>query len=893
MLNINSKLQTSFERGGAFIPARQSVARLTTVLFVVITAMFILTGCGGNLGALLKAARTGDFPCNLNPFQEKCYPEITAQLLAGTSKVNLTEGEIADETPQEKAARETQIALRAAQEAARKEALAKYAPQRQALIEPVVAECTVNPQAERCRDAFVWCSDFENTNSPECASALAAEEGVFSCLKDPYNEACDQQTALQETISGQVPVRDENGDIELDENGEEMTELKEVSLVENTRQARINYCRDDNDQGVANIEANPVLCASTVTNVCEDDDNPSGVFDVFCKDDPNAGETPYADERLKIATACRDDETLTVADGCTSVVEFCNATPFGNSNCDIPAFAPAREARVMKCITASTTATTNECGIELANNDCFGDPFIDGVGGVDCASEFNMGSDANVKTAQQNRAVLCVNAFIANRYPDICGGASATTCVMNPFGDTCEEGLGSAGVITAKQTRARYCIVGDRTADPLCAQSTDENCMQNPYHTDCVAFFGTEDQDKNARQFRTNHCEEQITAGTVTSDDLCDSFLSEGIACIANPFRKTPVLECADSDYNNARKTIVDRCRADSTIPGCASNFINSCINNPFAQFRVSETDQTPVPDEEACGALHFDSANVRLKFVNECRAGTRTEGCGGTNSVINLCNNDPFATYNVNGNPTDICAPAYFDGARIAACTDATTAGEADCTDDILSLPNTATWVQSFRDDSDTLVALNTTTPTNQFLLGTANGIATTGTDATATLLTIGDDSPNGVGFFTANDRFYAGLFDGANLGEPLDSGTQAGTWTGSLQAVVGSTVGSVLSMTLHVVYTGNTRVITAFVPSGDNHFLLEGTFTPNGVIEGTVNYGAFTGGVEGTPAGGRGTNGTLTGIIGQDGALGAFHSTATGTNGYAGGFIATKPAE
>ena len=214
----------------------------------------------------------------------------------------------------------------------------------------------------------------------------------------------------------------------------------------------------------------------------------------------------------------------------------------------------------------------------------------------------------------------------------------------------------------------------------------------------------------------------------------------------------------------------------------------------------------------------------------------------------------------------------------------------------DTLTRPNTATWVQSFRDDSETLVALNTTNPENQFLVGTANGIDTTGTTATATLLTIGNDAANGVGFFTANDRFYAGLFNGANLGAPLDSGTQAGTWTGSLQAVVGSTVGSVLSMTLHVIYAGNTRVITAFVPvSGNTHFLLDGTFTANGVIEGTVNYGAFTNGVEGTPTGGRATNGILTGIIGQDGALGAFHSNEAegATDGYAGGFVATKTTE
>ncbi len=848
MLNIKSKFQTSFERGGALIPARQSVARLATVLVVLMSAMFILTGCG--LGTLINAARTGDFPCNLNPFQPKCYPEITAQLTTERAKINLTEDEIAEETPEQKAAREVQIALRAEQEEARKEALAKYAPERQALIEPVVAECTTNPRAARCRDAFVWCSDFENTNSPECASALESETGLFSCLKDPYNEECDQVEALQEEISGEVPVKDEEtDDIKLDENGEEVTEVKTVTLVENTRQARINYCRGENDAGEANIDANPVLCESTVTNVCEDEDNPAGVFDVFCVDDP--GVTDYADERLRIATACRADEITTVEQGCTSVVEFCNETPFGNSNCDIPAFDPAREARVDECILASDTKSTNDCGIELANNSCFGDPFIHGTGGVDCTDRLNMGSLENVKTAQQNRSVLCVNAFIASRYPDICGGASANeVCVTDPFGPTCAEGLGVEGQVTAQQTRAQYCVVGDKTADPLCTGIQAEPCFIDPAGDACDEFFG---------DAVYTFIDAEGATKTGTQQDRAQS--QRGIYCA----------------------TFLQTEGRTETSTLCEATFVNYCETGQNL-FRDSTDVRTP-----AC-LSRPDYDDKRLQFVNECRAGTRTTECGSERSVINACNNEPFGSYQ-----DDPCAPKHFDGARIAACTDATTAGTGNCTDEILTRPNTATWVQSFRDDSDTLVALDTNSATaiNQFLLGTADGIATTGTTATATTLSIADDSSSGVGFFTANDRFYAGLFDGANLGEPLNSGTQAGEWTGSLQATLGANVSDVLPMTLNVTYTGNTRVIIAFVPSGDNHFLLEGTFTAEGVISGDVNYGAFTGGEASTPANSRGTNGTLTGLIGQDGALGAFHSTATGSDGYAGGFVATKPAE
>ncbi len=862
MLNINSKLQTLFARGGAtggaLIPARQSVARLTTVLFVVITAMFILTGCG--LGTLINAARTGNLPCNINPFQAKCYP--TPQVADEKIKKILTEDEIAALTPEQIEEREKEIAAREAQAAKRKAELEQYAPQRQALIEPVVAECTVNPRAARCRDAFVWCSDFENTNSPECASALAAESGVFSCLKDPYNKACEQQAALQEEISGQVVVRDEEtGDVMLDDNGEEVTTEKKVSLVENTRQARINYCRDTNDAGVPNIEANPVLCESTVTNVCNDPENPSGVFDVFCE-----GEV-YEARRLDIVTGCNAETLTTVEEGCTSVVKFCNLNPFGNPNCNIPAFAPAREVRVNKCIIASTATAATECGVELANNPCFGDPFVDGVDGVDCADPLNMGSPENVKTAQQSRSVLCVNAFIASRYPDICGGASATECVMNPFGD-CADDLGTAGQTTARQVRALYCVIGTKTEDPLCSGIQMEECFIDPSDDACDEFFG------DTYTYTDENDEEQ----TIEQQDRAEN--QRGVYCAT-------VFSTQGGTTNNTlcEAIVVNYCeRAQGT-------------NNPTPNLFIDSTNPR-LPD---CLSRE-DYDGKRLQFVDECRAGTRTTGCA--SGAILVCNNDPFGSY-VNPavtaeeatatNPVrdaiplpDICTPAHFDGARADKIAECLVADATGC-DATFEHPNAATWLDSF----DTpLVALDTSTPKNQFLLGTADGIDTP-SNVTATLLTIEDDAKNGVGFFSANSKFYAGLFNGANLGEPLNDVAQAGTWTGNLQAVVGTsaTLGAVLPMTLNVVYTGNTRTINAFVlVSGETHFLLNGTFTEYGVIDGTVNYGPFTGKVESTPMDNRGTNGILTGIIGQDGALGAFHSNESETSGYAGGFIATK---
>ena len=187
-----------------------------------------------------------------------------------------------------------------------------------------------------------------------------------------------------------------------------------------------------------------------------------------------------------------------------------------------------------------------------------------------------------------------------------------------------------------------------------------------------------------------------------------------------------------------------------------------------------------------------------------------------------------------------------------------------------------------------------------NRFLFGAPDeegGLRTGNNDATpqdVVNVRIGDTS-QGVGFFTGLGSdgvayYYAGILLQTSLGEYLTSASE-GTWNGKFRAVVGGVLMSAeVDMTLSVTFS--TRKINAFVPNGNNHFLLEGDFNQNGVIEGTVNYGAFTANTR-TPVAGRATNGTLIGLIGQGGAVGAFISTATGSAGYAGGFVVQRSSE
>ena len=87
------------------------------------------------------------------------------------------------------------------------------------------------------------------------------------------------------------------------------------------------------------------------------------------------------------------------------------------------------------------------------------------------------------------------------------------------------------------------------------------------------------------------------------------------------------------------------------------------------------------------------------------------------------------------------------------------------------------------------------------------------------------------------------------------------------------------------------------------DNYFHLNGSYDTGGIITGTVNYGTFSDIDARTPTDNRANNGILTGIIGQDYAVGAFVSGTstdggatitggTGDDGFAGGFIASSTA-
>ncbi len=200
-----------------------------------------------------------------------------------------------------------------------------------------------------------------------------------------------------------------------------------------------------------------------------------------------------------------------------------------------------------------------------------------------------------------------------------------------------------------------------------------------------------------------------------------------------------------------------------------------------------------------------------------------------------------------------------------------------------------------------------------------TAARAGTAGTDG----VNLGGSALNGVAFgsngATTGLRYFAGLHNTTDLGEPIAAAADiTGTWAGLFQAVGATGYAVEKAFTLTVTFSATAaNTITGLVPvgastfatAGDDSYYISGTYNADGVITGNILYGDFsaatTDALARTAAGtalttATGTTGSpstvglgvLSGLIGQDGAVGAFHSSGsdgTGVTGYAGGFVAS----
>ena len=215
----------------------------------------------------------------------------------------------------------------------------------------------------------------------------------------------------------------------------------------------------------------------------------------------------------------------------------------------------------------------------------------------------------------------------------------------------------------------------------------------------------------------------------------------------------------------------------------------------------------------------------------------------------------------------------------------------------------NNAAWLASFKPELRT-EALSTAVENSggRFLQGTPNGInAGSRTLNTFSFDTAFDDdnTTDGFAFFTGvRSISYAGIFSGTNLGAPVvasmfDSENKA-TWSGFIRG--GNLFGTATAFDLNVVFTGTGGTLVGFIPHPTSTitniaFTIDGFFDEKGVITGTVERGVYMDTRIDEPVRTGGSAGTLSGLIGQEGAVGVFVSDANVASVYSGGFVAKPP--
>ena len=339
--------------------------------------------------------------------------------------------------------------------------------------------------------------------------------------------------------------------------------------------------------------------------------------------------------------------------------------------------------------------------------------------------------------------------------------------------------------------------------------------------------------------------------------------------CADDPFHKL----CVSQQYQQARANRKAFCRTagneGNALCTFNSTFAHICTHHPFDAQCLGDSDYTP-----------FRRA---------------------------ACTDDPFATR---------CAGDAYNDLRVSFCENK--AGNPACPTPEPTTPQVtaSVWADSFDEDlahgvtaedteSKFLIARATDLDTGEVSVGvpdySRNYVNLNLADATFNGVALGGDRADGAAFFAfirADDGLvynYAGILEGTNLGAPLTDTSGSAKWLGSFKVTHWTPVDFVLNVSFG---TGDgAGEIEAVIPNGIpysysySHFdyRIVGEFDDAGVITGTAQQGIF----RTNDPNNRGSvtdTGKLTGLIGEEGAVGAFIITDTVIvmPDYFGGFVA-----
>ena len=388
---------------------------------------------------------------------------------------------------------------------------------------------------------------------------------------------------------------------------------------------------------------------------------------------------------------------------------------------------------------------------------------------------------------------------------------------------------------------------------------------------------------KTVMTARDTACTEQGADGAGANND-CVNRANVRLLCDVNPFTKPTVNVSAEL---------------------CTGTNPNGHNNNPeldsAARTRICETPETTF--DPGCGTQNKYGSNTNTVRNAVCHANPFDTNCAG-DYLVEDTDKLVFCRDGVRNPAGKAGGCATTTTLIMTAC--GRNPGDPVCADDDATKVTAGDWTRAQP------ALLNTAPgPKNQFLAIAGNEISTEGTAAAAgdgfgdpSVFTLdfsdftyggvslaGLSDGNGLAHFFGHINLvasaYAGIFGSTDLGAPIaDNGLRA-TWAGKFQFGSDSK-----DFDLKVTFNTNldgTGTVDGFIKNftGGFDFLIAGEFDAKGVITGDVHLANFMNDVQTDIADGD-HNGILSGIIGQDGAVGVFY----GTSGYSGGFVASAEA-
>ena len=548
-------------------------------------------------------------------------------------------------------------------------------------------------------------------------------------------------------------------------------------------------------------------------------------------------------------------------------------------------------------------------------------------------------------------ALLTACGGAATPTPDNAGGSGGDDpCEANPFGTTCTNPTETQQVTFCRDegkttdTKTDDCA---RTVRLVCTANVFDDLCTTPTQQEAEAFCGDATKTTDSK---TDDCAQTIkTACTANVFDL--------ILCTANEYvqqRNNFNSMC----INQTGKT-KEICDAEALVRTCAANpFMNTCLMDTGAiALRQSRCLADTTIDDSCRGAQGIATlfcAGTPFNTSPACVADTGAialrqsmclanimidDSCRGEMGIATVfCEDDPFNTatacvadaYNderlmvcagesTSNRCTPLVTPICEQDFRNALCRGRTKYDEQlRCSVGEVCVVNHADWVEGF-DTPPNTAGDYTREETFEFLQGTEVGLDAGSVKLnfnppevlTLNLEPLGGEAKNGVAWFqgasgaTGNAlplRYYSGIFSGTSLGAPLTSADASVSvpWAGRIGASYlssdgkdGTPIANNTDFDLTVDFANSE--IRAFVNrTGADHVLLKAEFDDTGRFDGTIIHATFAGGLE-AGAQTKVTNGVLTGIIGKQGAVGAFYGGADDTDDsqgiFRGGFVAAHP--